>query len=637
MHRVLLFIWAALTFFGEGRALAERWTVLVYMTADNDLEGFAVRNLQEMIQVGSQTNLQIVVQVDRHLKHSQDAIPGVSNFQGVRRFLIKQGAMQQIADLGIPDMTRPETLADFMAAGARDFPADRYALILWDHGVAWRGCCTDENGGRKLMPLSDLVQGIQAGIGAAAIPRLDLLGFDQCLMGNLEVAHAVADLADTLVASPELEPGLGWDYAAWLQAIVQEPTISPGLLGQRIAEAYSRNAEGNAKVDYYTLSVVSLPRLPALATATHDLAGALIKAAPSFERLGLSRALTDDFGRTQRDALGLIDLGQFALNVRSLGPGVQAASDRLQAALKDAVTYRVTGARHKDIGGLSIYLPRRELRPDYATVGFAQQGSWGPFVSQYTEQAQADASRPDVRELSLTPQPGRVAIRASLAGTLEEANVLFANAAGEIMGVLPLAGMTGFTGEVRYEWDLRLLNLTDGTDSVPAGQLPVNSQPINGAVDVGILAEVDTEGNGDWKFCALFFSLDLQSHEGAPESVFCLVDDSGEDGILEVDITARTLIRPWLLRTDGEVATVQRTLHGAELRLHPVLVDPSSYQIGFNVTDVKGREVTRVVPVPSMGCGCSLSRRTAAEASPVWLVVTLVLLLRIKKRNFVRR
>lgn len=623
----------------EGRALAESWTVMVYMTADNNLEGFAVRNLKEMIQVGSQANLQVVVQLDRYLKYSQDSIPGVSNFQGVRRFLAQPGAMQQLADLGNPDMTRPETLSDFIASSVRSFPADRYALIMWDHGVAWRGCCTDENGGRRLMPLSDLAQGIRSGLGAAALPRLDLLGFDQCLMGNVEVAYAVSDLADTMVASPELEPGLGWDYAAWLQALVQDSSMSPSLLGRQIADAYARSAERNAKVNYYTLSVVALPQLPALSAATNGLADALIKTAPPFQQLGLSRSLSASFGRSQRDDFGLIDLGQFAFNVRSSGPEVQTAADVVGTALKAAVPYQVSGPIHKSISGLSIYLPRFDPASEYASVAFAQQGSWGAFVSHYAAEAKVDATVPTVRDLKLSRQDRAVTIEANVGGLLEEANVVFINQAGGFEGVLPLPGMTGISGPVRYEWDLRVLRLTDGTISVPSVQFPVDGQVIDGKMDVAILADVDATGSGEWSSCAILFSLNLQSKEGTLQTVLCF-SGAGEDIVAaEVDISSPQALVRSLSPSSGDLNDPEPMpeLRGAQLRLQPTSVDPTNYQIGIEVTDVKGRGAEQYALLPSLEGGCSSTRRATTNAWAPLVAVLMALILRTRKRCSIRR
>ena len=42
--------------------------------------------------------------------------------------------------------------------------------------------------------------------------KLDLLGFDTCLMSAYEVALQLAPYAEKLLASEETEPGHGWQY-----------------------------------------------------------------------------------------------------------------------------------------------------------------------------------------------------------------------------------------------------------------------------------------------------------------------------------------------------------------------------------------------------------------------------------------
>lgn len=120
----------------------ESWTVLVYMAADNNLEPFALQDLQEMMEVGASKGFQLVVQVDR-AKGCQSKRSRTCNedrrfrggFEGTRRYVVAQGALEQLADLGETDTGSPASLAEFIAWGATSFPADRTALVLWDHEI----------------------------------------------------------------------------------------------------------------------------------------------------------------------------------------------------------------------------------------------------------------------------------------------------------------------------------------------------------------------------------------------------------------------------------------------------------------------------------------------------------------------
>ena len=50
---------------------------------------------------------------------------------------------------------------------------------------------------------------------ARAGVKFDFVGFDACLMATYEMAAHMASYADYMVASEELEPGIGWNYQGW--------------------------------------------------------------------------------------------------------------------------------------------------------------------------------------------------------------------------------------------------------------------------------------------------------------------------------------------------------------------------------------------------------------------------------------
>lgn len=116
-------------------------------------------------------------------------------------------------------------LADFLARGIEEYPAERYALILTDHGGGWPGVGPDESAGHDILDLQEIHDGIAAGLEAAGLDKLDLLGFDACLMATYETASAMAPLADRMLASQELEPGHGWDYRV-LSNVAENPGIT---------------------------------------------------------------------------------------------------------------------------------------------------------------------------------------------------------------------------------------------------------------------------------------------------------------------------------------------------------------------------------------------------------------------------
>src|SRR5712691_2124163 len=219
---------------GSPAVTPKGWTVLVYMVADNNLESFAIPNLQQMATVGSSDNLRIVVELDRSLRYSTSPIGNIAASATTKRLLVQNGSFQQISDLGNLDTANPATLADFIQWGIRTYPSQNYALVLWDHGGGWKyGFGEDEPTGHML-GLAQMQQALKRGLAAAGVSKLQILGFDACLMSTFEVMQALQPYATYLVASEETEPGAGWDYTRLVpardSAAVEAVTLAKGIV-----------------------------------------------------------------------------------------------------------------------------------------------------------------------------------------------------------------------------------------------------------------------------------------------------------------------------------------------------------------------------------------------------------------------
>ena len=68
--------------------------------------------------------------------------------------------------------------------------------------------------------------------------NIDIIGFDACLMGMVEVAYQLEGNADIILGSEELEPGDGWPYDTILTELVVTPTMSSSLFASKIVDAY---------------------------------------------------------------------------------------------------------------------------------------------------------------------------------------------------------------------------------------------------------------------------------------------------------------------------------------------------------------------------------------------------------------
>ncbi len=110
------------------------WTFLVYMNADNDLSGkdglpyydYATADLKQMQTVDyKEGTLSTVVLVD----YKDD-----DTYRGLIAYDDPATDEPPLPSIGECDMGAMETLRDFISWGTANYPAQRYALVLWDHG-----------------------------------------------------------------------------------------------------------------------------------------------------------------------------------------------------------------------------------------------------------------------------------------------------------------------------------------------------------------------------------------------------------------------------------------------------------------------------------------------------------------------
>ena len=101
----------------------------------------------------------------------------------------------------------------------------------------------------------------------AAEPPIDLIGFDCCLMATIDVADVFSGISQYLVASEELEPGCGWDYAVWSKKLFETPNMSGADLGAAIYDSFLAGTSAYNVEEKITLSVTDLSKMPRLIAA----------------------------------------------------------------------------------------------------------------------------------------------------------------------------------------------------------------------------------------------------------------------------------------------------------------------------------------------------------------------------------
>lgn len=362
------------------------WTFLIYQVADNNLEEAAVSDLKEMIAAGTNGSFQIVVQSDRAQGYTSLGVGGLGDWTSAKRLKIGNGSLTQVQDLGEVNMGDPKVLSDFIAWGVKAAPADRYALIFWDHGGAWPGFGGDEStSDHDLLTLAELKQGLDAGMKQAGVQQFALIGFDACLMATHETAATMEPFGEYLLASEELEPGHGWDYRS-LKLLSSAPTTGPVDVAKAIIAGFSAQAQAEKTDQTITLALIDLYKIKALGGALGSFAKSVKDGVATVGlTVGKQRAAALAFGKDpdpKRDT-HMIDLGLFVQKVGQADASLAGVRDGVLKALQQAVVAKVNGSATSAATGLSIYFPTRAAYYDKSYDGVAGVAQWREMIKAY--------------------------------------------------------------------------------------------------------------------------------------------------------------------------------------------------------------------------------------------------------------
>ncbi len=394
-------------------AVGQSWTVFVYMVADTNLEPYGMEDLIEMAGVGAGPGFRIVAQVDRAADYSADAVLNVPNWVNALRMEVGRGRFDVVDDVGEPNMGAPATLSDFVSWGIAQYPADRYGLVLWDHGGGIIGFGGDESAAQDLLSLPELQTALDDGLAASG-ERFGFVGFDACLMATWETAVVLAPHAEYLVASEELEPGHGWDYHSF-DAARRDPTTHPVALGSEIIAGFFDQAAAQQTSADVTLSVVDLTRVHVLTAALEAFAQAVGPGLAKFAQpLGIAQTRAETFaasGAGQGSMFGLVDLADLMSGLAQAAPEATGPARAVIDALSEVVVEYRNGPAHPGARGLSVYFPLYAEYYDPAYDAIAGIDAWRDLLLGFFQFADALPQAPDfVGEASVRFGPGGEAI-----------------------------------------------------------------------------------------------------------------------------------------------------------------------------------------------------------------------------------
>jgi hypothetical protein len=375
-----------------GGVADDSWTVMTYMIADTNLEFFQMEDMREQEAVGSRPGFNLISYLDRSTDYSDEDVIGLGDFTGAKVIEVRRGGGSQVLDTpGEVDTGDPDVLAGFISSTIQKYPAAHYALIINDHGSSWPGVGADGSADNDQLTLAELHDGIAAGLDGGGLDKLDLMGFDACLMSTYETASTLQDVADRMLASQELEPGYGWNYTA-LEAAARGANVDD--LSSAIIDAYDEQStqEGESQV---TLAETDLTKMAAVDKAVDAFAAAMTDGGNDVvPAIGRSLSQNLSFGATPDYNFYMTDLGLLAGQLADAEPSLADAAGAVTTAIDDVIVSKVDGDATRGASGMAIYFPPQQgaFSDEYNDVTAA--ANWTAFLQSYYATGQAGGGTP---------------------------------------------------------------------------------------------------------------------------------------------------------------------------------------------------------------------------------------------------
>jgi hypothetical protein len=333
-------------------AQTKEWTLLVYMVG-SDIVDDGIADMGEMMAAGNTDNVNIVGLFGGSKKSGWET-PTSSIFVNGQEF-------GQTFVPTLPNMANPQGITEFLNWGISNYPAQKYMLVFYNHGMDIRGFGYDEVAD-KSNSIPEIEEGIKNSDFIQGNNKFELLGFDACLMASFEVQSALRDVANYYVASEETEPYHAWNWTPVIQAMNSQTGIKGDELGKIIIDKYLEQSR-DFETQNVTLSLIQMDKITALETSVESL----------FDRLDddiylrnliKARSKSEEYHKVIKNpefSDDMVDLGDLVKNLLDLEPGLETEINEVLSRLDDAVIYEKSDSTRPKANGISLYMPLNVL------------------------------------------------------------------------------------------------------------------------------------------------------------------------------------------------------------------------------------------------------------------------------------
>jgi len=341
--------------------MKNKLTLLIFMAADNNLDAAGEEDLESLRKGSIYSDMTIVVQRDRWAF--------VDEAETVR-YHIKGGEIFKEENLGETNTGDPKVLQNFIEASAKEYPSEKLIVVIWSHGMG-----VDDmdiyNGKRDryFVPeeeieeiaisyddsAQDFLDNIELQKALEVDVKIDVLGFDACLMGMFEIAYQLRNNAEVMVSSQHLEPASGWDYPRVLEELKLESSSSQ--MGEALVKFYADYYERHTSEET-TQSAIDLSIIEETAQQLDAFAQLLLENVKSKNELKYALLSSQLFNKNE-----YVDLTDFVhkSKERLTIEGLDVVAKKLLVSLELLIiSNRTSGYSMREAHGISVYFPSQK-------------------------------------------------------------------------------------------------------------------------------------------------------------------------------------------------------------------------------------------------------------------------------------
>lgn len=350
----------------------ETTTIMLYLNGCS-LEtdgGAATMDLKEILKAGYSDQVNVVVETISTCQWQRYHIAS----DRTQRYAVTEDGLSLVCDnLGQQDVTDPAALTEFIRWTKYNYPADRYVIVLWNHG----GGPVEGFGYNEWGRASDAltIAEMQTAFEDAGV-YFDIIGFDACIMSSLEICYGLYDYCDYMILSEDFESSLGWYYTDFLTNLYENPTMDTVSLGTMIVDDMVSKNESSKMGAESTLALIDMRFVPELFKEWQEFAYAneedlrTLNYSKEIKRTNRAMDSSDsDKSVAEMDEYYITDIMAVASSIDS------SESKSLIAALNKTICYYNSTYSDRGLTGMYVIIPYKsksfykKLKNSFLSIG----------------------------------------------------------------------------------------------------------------------------------------------------------------------------------------------------------------------------------------------------------------------------